>query len=1117
MDKESLYAMIGDYETYMMGRYRDLYVNYGKINDPKGSGNLSCPNKSGHLGVDAHPSMSVNNETGAFKCFTCGIAGYFSQFHKHFIGGSIIDFIESTSTLKRSMYDSADEDVRIQDKEYAAIVSELTGKRKVMEAARSYCETDRDRLTVPGGREIVNECCERLAENQAALDWWKRERFCNPNKLRALHIGMKETGEFTIPLITTDGQVLNIKSYNPAAVNKRDKWQYEFEGFPTNLPFPYSALTESTIVFFEGEPDAITAFGCDIDGAFTLGACSNIDIDRIFGERIEEILTGKDCIIVFDIDGPGREWAAKLAAKLYKYAMQVKILNLANGTNGLDETSVGDNGKLTKKDFTDWAKQFKSAEDVRKEFWNLVAITDAFVFNEDRSSDATAKISVFEANKSAFYDSDGTHKIEMMVQISSVEEQPYNFTSKLRFTCHRMKDRDYSSPSCKDCLFSKRKQFNEKGIKSFELDIVVGYEENDDDNIVMIKPNAAVGLINQSRREMDALYKQHLDITASCRTAKFEDVAIKRVTVSTITNCTTGAKISTSNDQDVNNAIASVVDSEATVVIVHDKAEDYVAVEVNKPYKITGHAITSWNNNFNMIFATSISPLETSIDKFRTSQDLHTKLKRVFQPAEWSIEEIENTLTARYDALSSAAGLTGRNNLFFINDLAFFSQIHIDIPDVLPTVGRGWVEVFIIGDSRCGKSMATSFLHKHYQFGETIGSSSGSSRSGVLGGITTNNNGKKVISWGKVPKNNNGLVSFEETGRLDMGIISDMTEMRTSGLYELNMVKSGSAMAKTRKIFLSNPRDENHGYGSTTGGVEMLRDIFGKDEAITRFDFGTLVKVTDVDLSSTEVKYRPVPIDLDSRSCQELLRYSLTRNTGLVKYEEGFGDAIRKAAKELQDKYSQGTFIINVEIRAKLARLANSIAGMLYSVDDGDIETLVVRNVFVEYAKMQYIKESNGNLKFDTFTYIDRASNRLGNVEFLKSILTNSILNTLLGDGEVDEFKIKSIFAHYLNSVQRGEKYLVEPDTGRRLTAIPVSNTASMFFSTLVALNCYKQISKTKRYMKTSGFADWLMAYFNEVGHGNFLPNDGLDVKSAARNGEDDQVDPESSFTKFGA
>ena len=93
--------------------------------------------------------------------------------------------------------------------------------------------------------------------------------------------------------------------------------------------------------------------------------------------------------------------------------------------------------------------------------------------------------------------------------------------------------------------------------------------------------------------------------------------------------------------------------------------------------------------------------------------------------------------------------------------------------------------------------MVADFLVNKYRTGEYFSCTSAISRSGILGGVTKQFNGKQKISWGAIPRNDKGLVVLDEVANMQIGLLSDMTPSRTSGIVNIEMTLSGKARART--------------------------------------------------------------------------------------------------------------------------------------------------------------------------------------------------------------------------------------------------------------------------------------------------------------------------------
>jgi hypothetical protein len=240
----------------------------------------------------------------------------------------------------------------------------------------------------------------------------------------------------------------------------------------------------------------------------------------------------------------------------------------------------------------------------------------------------------------------------------------------------------------------------------------------------------------------------------------------------------------------------------------------------NKSYKFEAVHTTAWAGQHAVLYIHKADPIATCIETFKMDQSTH-EILQIFRPK--SDELIKDHLKRRYNIFAGAAGVTGRRDLFFINDLAFFSPLIINNKKLLPEVPRGWVEVLIAGDTRTCKSMISNWLRNHYKIGDFITGSTAVSRSGLLGG-TRIGPLRAMISWGKIPMNDGGLVIIDELSNIKEDVLNDLTGCRSSGVASIDGIVSGKVLARTRKIMLSNQREwKTKQKKANTYGIEFYK------------------------------------------------------------------------------------------------------------------------------------------------------------------------------------------------------------------------------------------------------------------------------------------------------
>ena len=352
-------------------------------------------------------------------------------------------------------------------------------------------------------------------------------------------------------------------------------------------------------------------------------------------------------------------------------------------------------------------------------------------------------------------------------------------------------------------------------------------------------------------------------------------------------------------------------------------------IYANKSYKFQAVHTTSWNGQYSVLFAHEAEPIATSIENFKMNDDIHNILMSFRRK---SGESMDEHFQRRYKVFGNAAGITGREDLFMMNDLAFFSAAEIHNKTLFPSVRRGFVEILIAGDSRCSKTVVSKFLHDHYKIGEFISGSGAVSRTGLLGGITSFNN-SQAISWGKIPANDGGIITIDELSNINYEAFDSLTPCRSSGVAEVQMSKSGKVPARTRKIMLSNARGNEQSRPNHTFGFEMLKDIcFGKDALLSRFDIAYIVRQGDVKYAEFESSYDQISTEFTEFQCQALIKWCYSRKPNDIIVEDGLEEYITSKSGELLNKFHSSTQLVNIEMRAKVFRMATAIATMLYSI-----------------------------------------------------------------------------------------------------------------------------------------------------------------------------------------
>jgi hypothetical protein len=347
---------------------------------------------------------------------------------------------------------------------------------------------------------------------------------------------------------------------------------------------------------------------------------------------------------------------------------------------------------------------------------------------------------------------------------------------------------------------------------------------------------------------------------------------------------------------------------------------------------------------------------------------------------------------------------------------------------------KGWIEGIVVGDSGQGKSETARCIMQHYQLGEKIDSKS-ASVAGLIGGLQDTAK-RWFVSWGIITLNDGRLVILEEAKGMPAEVIARLTEVRSSGIAEVSKIEKMRANARTRQIWISNPRS-NRQISAYNYGIEALKELIGSPEDIRRFDMAMLVASGEVDTKFFNIAERDRP-NVEhvhtTEKCKNLVLWAWSRNNDQVILEPDAVDEILEAASRMGRSYSSKIPLVEAaDQRLKIARLSASIAARTFSTEDG--KTLIVRRCHAQFAE-----------RFLNELY---ASPWCGYKEFSTRLLDQ---NTLKNEKEVQEFvrglpHAKTAILAFLNAshftindVMDWTEY--DKDEAKRLVGFLVRNNA---------------------------------------------------------------------------
>lgn len=546
-------------------------------------------------------------------------------------------------------------------------------------------------------------------------------------------------------------------------------------------------------------------------------------------------------------------------------------------------------------DLTDY---FMASGKSWSDFRELVESTKVFRSRKGRKKkDATVHTPhLAEASHQSFIGK--TLQIEVMV--AGKDLSPFAVPSKARLVCDMKK-----GPECAGCAM-----FAHDG----EMQVTI---DRDDPEIIK--------MIKVSEQERDKAIRQHHGIHPSCRRADQEVLEWTNVEETTLVP-----------EIDFGDADREYV-TRTGYITTH-------GIKPNMSYRATGTAIPHPKTQHVVHFFPQMEEAQDNIDDFEITPDVIEKLK-IFQVADGQ------TVKQKFDEIASdlSANVTriyGRKDLVEAVDLCYHSVLAFELQGKL--VGKAWGDILIMGDTRTGKSETVESLMRHYRLGD-IALGEDCTFAGLVGGLSQQSGGRWSLTWGRIPLNDRRLLVMDEASGLSVEDISRMSGIRSNGIAELTKIVTQRTMARTRLIWISNPRSTST-MNKYSHGVEAVPEIIGRPEDIARFDLVVVAASNEVAVETINASvHEEVDHRYTSDLCKSLILWAWSRRAPNVVISDEATEEILRVATEHAKKYASGIPLVEAgNHRIKVAKLAVAAACRVFSTDDG--ERVLVEKEHVEFA-----------------------------------------------------------------------------------------------------------------------------------------------------------------------
>ena len=615
------------------------------------------------------------------------------------------------------------------------------------------------------------------------------------------------------------------------------------------------------------------------------------------------LFKGRNVTICLDIDEQGLSGAKRRAESIVKFASQVKVLHL--------ELDIE---KYPGGDFSDYIINDKHT---KQDFLDLVESTE--VFNNGEFDSDVSKVILSEASKGKYIDK--KCRIENIL-VCGKDSSPFASPKKLMYRCTGER--------------GKHKKCNNCALLVEDLDC--NFEKDDPILLKMIK--VADDVVSKT-------LKKYAGVNSSCHENEPEILEYYN-----IENIRIIPDITYNIEENYEHVYRSGF-------VVSDKG---AFVQTNKSYDI--NALTTLDSKTQYVVH-QIYNIDTSgsdIDNFSLTGEIIEQLKK-FQVTDKTVSGVWDKLTDIYREFSIMSRIYERNDIFLAMDLSYHSPLTFDFQK--KNIGKGWVEVAIVGDTGVGKSTQVKFLSQHYRCGEII-SGEGSSYAGLVGGVSQQSS-VWSLQWGRLPLNDRRLAVIEEATGISELDISKLSEIRSSGEAKIQKIVTESTRARTRIIWIANPRKSNLGIKNYSYGVMAVKELFGMPEDIRRVDLAMVSASGDISPEMMNKEPEILVPTYDSDSCHKLVQFIWSLKGSSVFITNESESKVIEGALYLSSRYTPSLPLIEPsEVRNKIIRLSVALAARLFNVDENNnilVEPYHVETI-VKFIDANYSSRSFGYLRY---------------------------------------------------------------------------------------------------------------------------------------------------------
>lgn len=370
-------------------------------------------------------------------------------------------------------------------------------------------------------------------------------------------------------------------------------------------------------------------------------------------------------------------------------------------------------------------------------------------------------------------------------------------------------------------------------------------------------------------------------------------------------------------------------------------------IEANKKYMIEAQVFGHPKDQRICFLFDKADPAQNDIDQFHMTTELKEKL-RIFQPrADQSVSD--KLLEIHRDLTANVHQIGGRFDLSIGVDLCYHSVIGFKFAG--QPIHKGWFELLVMGDTGTGKTTLIERLMRHYGLGELIAGED-SKRTGLVY-ASIQMQGQWILRWGKIPQNDRRLLIIDEFAGIPGEEVGKMTQLRSSGKAVGGGVNADyETWARTRLIFITNPRNNRGQMAGFNYGIQAVEDLFDEAQDLRRVDLAVIAEKDEVETELINKRWdrSELPHVYTADLCRSLVLWAWSREPHQVEWQAGAEDCLLRWADRLGDTYECDIPLAErADLRLKLARIAAAVAARLFSTDI-DAKKVLITTSHVDFA-----------------------------------------------------------------------------------------------------------------------------------------------------------------------